>query len=65
MGRSSFLPTKRLMFQVLLFFHNFLQISLQKSFQFIFVFLYNFTNTKIKSFEFRKSEPATHCFIFR
>ena len=30
--------TKRLMFQVLLFFHNFLQNSLQISFQFIFLF---------------------------
>ena len=31
--------TKRLMFQAL-FFHNFLQIFLQKSFQFIFFFIY-------------------------
>ena len=30
--------TKRLMFQVLFFFHDFLQNSLQKSFQFIFLF---------------------------
>ena len=30
--------TKRLMFQVLLFFHNFLQNSLKKSFQLIFLF---------------------------
>ena len=29
--------TKRLMFQVLLFFHNFFQNSFQKSFQFIFL----------------------------
>ena len=40
--------TKRLMFQVLFFFHNFLQNSLQKSFQFIyFIFIYNFTKIKI------------------
>ena len=43
------------------FFHNFLQNSFQKSFQFI-LFFYNFT--KIKSFECRKSKLATHCFIF-
>ena len=45
----------------LFFFHNFLQNSLQKSFQFI---LYNFTKIKIKSFECPKSKPATRCFIF-
>ena len=38
------------MFQVLFFFHNFLQSSLQKSFQFVF---YKFR--KIKSFECPKS----------
>ena len=32
--------TKRLMFQVLFFSHNFLQNSLQKSFEFIFLFFY-------------------------
>ena len=47
--------TKCLMFQVLFFFHNFLQKSLQKSFQFIFLFFYNFTKIKIKSFECPKS----------
>ena len=41
--------TKRLIFQDLFFFHNFLQNSLQKSFQSIFLFLYDFTNIKIKS----------------
>ena len=33
------------------FFHNFLQILCKKSFQFIFLFFYNFTKIKIKSFE--------------
>ena len=37
--------SKCLMFQVLFFFHNFFQNSLQKSFQFIF---YKFTKIKIK-----------------
>ena len=46
---------KHLMFQVLFFFHNFLQNSLQKSFQFIFLFFYNITKIKIKSFESPKS----------
>ena len=37
--------TKRLMFQVLFFFPDFLQNSLQKSFQFIFLFfLLNYKN---------------------
>ena len=48
-------PTKPLMFQVLFFFHNFLQNSLQKLFQFIFLFFYKFTKIKIKSFECPKS----------
>ena len=39
----------------IIFFHNFLQKSLQKSFQFIFLFFYNFTKIKIKSFECPKS----------
>ena len=39
----------------IIFFHNFLQNSLQKSFQFIFLFFYNFTKIKIKSFECPKS----------
>ena len=39
--------TNRLMFRVLLFFHNFLQNSLQKSFQVIF---YNFTKDENKEF---------------
>ena len=33
----------------IIFFHNFLQNSLKKLFQFIFLFSYNFTRTKIKS----------------
>ena len=36
------------------FFHNFLQNSLQKSFQVIFLFFYNFTQIKTKSFEVYK-----------
>ena len=47
--------TKRLMFQVLFFFHDFLQNSLQKWFQFIFLFFYKFTKIKTKSFECPKS----------
>ena len=43
--------TKSLMFQVLFFFYNFLQKSLQKSFQFIFLFFYNFSKIKVKSFD--------------
>ena len=35
----------------LFYFHNFLQNSLQKSFPFVILFLYNFTKIKIKSFE--------------
>ena len=42
--------TKRLMFQVLLFFHDFLQNSLQKSYQFFFIF-WKITKITIKSFE--------------
>jgi hypothetical protein len=49
------LVTKRLMFQVLFFFHSFLQNSLQKFFRFIFLFFYNYTEIKIKSFECPKS----------
>ena len=49
------LSTKRLMFQVLSFFHNFLQNSLQKLFQFIFLWIYEFTKIRIKSFECPKS----------
>ena len=48
--------TKRLMFQLLFFFHEILQSSLQKPFQFIFYFfLYKITKMKIKSFECPKS----------
>ena len=39
----------------IIFFHNFLQNSLQKSFQFIYLFFHNFTKMKIKSFECPKS----------
>ena len=39
----------------ILFFHDFLQNSLQKSFQFIFLFFYKITKIKIKSFECPKS----------
>ena len=39
----------------IIFFHNFLQNSLQKSFQFIFLFFYKITKIKIKSFECPKS----------
>ena len=39
----------------IIFFHNFLQNSLQKSFQFIFLFFCNSTEMKIKSFECPKS----------
>ena len=47
---------KRLMFQVgTTFFHNLLQNSLHKSFQFIFLFFSNFTKIKIKNFECPKS----------
>jgi hypothetical protein len=48
--------SKRLMFQLLFFFHDFLQNSLQKFFQFIFLFFYKIsTKIKIKSFESPKS----------
>ena len=48
--------TKCLMFQVhIIFFHKFLHTSLQKSFQFIFIFFYNFTKIKIKTFMYPKS----------
>ena len=46
--------TKRLMFQVSFFFHKILQNSLQKPFQFIFLFFYKITKMKIKSFECQK-----------
>ena len=49
------LSTKCLMFQVLFFFLDFLQNSLQKPFQFIFLFFYKITKIKKKSFEFPKS----------
>ena len=39
----------------IIFFHNFLQKSLQKLFKFIFLFFFNFTKIKIKSFECPKS----------
>ena len=42
----------------IIFFHNFLQISYQRSFHFIsfyFLFSYNTTKIKIKSFEYPKS----------
>ena len=39
----------------IIFFHDSLQHSLQKSFQFIFLFLYKITKMKIKSFECPKS----------
>ena len=47
--------TKRLMFQVLFLFYDFLQDSLQKSFQFIFLIFYKITKIKIKCFECAKS----------
>ena len=47
--------TKRLMFQVLFFFHKILQNSLQKPFQLFFLFFYKITEMKIKSFECPKS----------
>ena len=46
------LSTKRLIFQVLLFFHKILQNSLQKPFDFFFN---KITKMKIKSFECPKS----------
>ena len=39
----------------IIFFHNFLQNSQQKLFQFIFIFFYKFTKIRIKSFECPKS----------
>ena len=36
---------------IIIFFHNFLQNSLQKPFQFIFLYFYNFTKVKINNFE--------------
>ena len=47
--RTNESSTKRLMFKVLFFFHDFLQNSLQKSFQFIFLFFYKITKIQIKS----------------
>ena len=52
------------MIQVVFFFHNFLQISLHKSFQFIF-FFYNFTKIKIKHFECPKSKPTVLFSIYQ
>ena len=49
------LSTKRLMFQVLFFFHDFLQNSLQKWFQCIFYFFLWIFTKKPKSFEYPKS----------
>ena len=45
----------RLMLQVLMFFQNFFQNSLQKLFQFIVLSFYDFTQIKISSFECLKS----------
>merc|ERR1712016_26656 len=47
--------TKRLMFQLLFFFHDFLQNSLQKYFQSICLFLLKNTKIKGKRFECSKS----------
>ena len=55
LGRTNDSSTKHLMFQVLFFFLNFLQNSLKKSFQFIFLFSYNFIKMKIMGFECLKS----------
>ena len=41
--------------QSIIFSHNFLQNSLQKLLQFIFLLFYDFTKIKIKSFECLKS----------
>ena len=46
---------KRLMFQALSIFHKILENYLQKPFQFIFLFSYQITKMKIKSFECLKS----------
>ena len=48
-GGTNDSSTKRLMFQVLLFFHNFLQNSFQKSFQFIFLFFIILQNSFVPS----------------
>ena len=40
---------------IIILFHDFLQNSLQKSKQFIFLLFYNFTKIEIKSFECPKS----------
>ena len=48
----------------IIIFHTFFQNSLQKSFQFIFVYFYNFTKITIKSFKYSKSKPATHTVLF-
>ena len=47
--------TKHLMFQVLLFFHDFLQNSLKKSSNLFSYFFHKVTKIKIKSFECPKS----------
>ena len=45
------------------FFHNFLQNSFQRSFQFIYFYFYcNFTKVKIKSYECSKSKRPTVLF---
>ena len=54
---------KCLMFQVLFFFHDFLQNYFQKSFQFIYFYFCITLQKKIKSFECPKSKPATNLFF--
>ena len=49
----------------IIFFHNFLQNSLQKSFQFIFLFFHNFTKIKIKSFEYSSQQPTALFSIYQ
>ena len=56
MGQTTHRPS-------VLFFHKFMQISLQKLFQFLFLF-YNFTKIKIKSFEcpeFKRNHEKKKC----
>ena len=50
--------TKRLMLQVLSFFHNLLQNTLQKAFQFILLFFKKDTKIKVKNFECPKSKKS-------
>ena len=49
----------------IIFFHDFLQNSLQKSFQFIFLFFHKITKVKIKSFECSKSTKSIKKIILR